>query len=1480
MKRNLFITASLLISLCFLLTANTAKASHAAGGELVYKWKSDSTYTLFFKFYRDCTGISQPGSVPLCVFNTCTNISTAYNMLAMTAPPGGVTNGSPVSTGCANQKSTCDSVGSTIPGYREWWYSVDVTLPSRCNYWKFAVWISARNNSMNIGGGNLYLETIFNNQDGNGNSSPDFTVKPVPYVCLNQPYKYNNGGVDPDGDSVAFEVMWPLQGGSCGPSTTQVSVNTSATPPLSLPSNPFQTNNSFTINPITGEMSFTPSLLGAQTVTVRANEYRNGVQIGSVMRDIQVQVINCLGGGVTPTLTSDPATISGGTQSGGVIYGCAKTQLSFCFDIKSTSSAAQLVVTDNSASAMPGSVVTYQNLQTDSIRGCVTWTPNPTDSGNRVFVVTVKDSSCSSTGVAISNSITVPVYIYPVTAALQDTAICLGDSVQLIGLGGNTYSWSVIPGGAPISSLSCTSCKTPIAKPNVTTSYIVSSNSSSVCNRTSDTVTVTVVQQTTTATSNSPVCPGDTVRLFGANVPGVSYIWTGPNGFTSNLKNPKIPNASSIHSGFYQVRITNGACTSQAFQMQIYVGKPAGPAATSNSPVCEGKQLNLNATNVVGGIVVYHWSGPNGFSSTLQNPVRNNMTFADTGIYYAYATVDGCNSFVDSVTVKVNPIPVTPTVTTSSFTFCQGAIAANLTASGTNLKWYTSKTGGIGVSPFSPPTSSPGIAKYYVSQSNSFGCESERDSVTVNVIAKPADPVTNQNIYYCQGYVATQLTATGNNLKWYVVPTGGAPLANAPTPSTATPGNTVYFVSQTNTTTGCESSRIPITITVLPSPTVPSINSPATYCQGGPATPALSTFVGGLNIKWYTTSTGGTGSSAPPIVNTSVPSTDTYYVSQTVSGCEGPRAMLIVIVNALPSAPQTQDTAYCIFETAAPLTANGQNLLWYTGATGGVGSTSAPTPVTTSPGMFRFYVSQTVNGCESPRDSVTVTVHALPGSPVGNDDSICEASFGTILTATGSNLLWYTTPTGGVGTSVSPTPSTAVPGTFYWYVSQTVNGCESERDTVEVEIVAKPAPPVADSAEFCFNGPSDTLTATGQNLLWYYNSIGGIGSPVGIKPPTLTKGIFYYYVSQTLNGCESDRDTAVVNVDTLVNVRIVTSMSSFCQYDSVIVSQKGLIPDTGTFNWNWNGGKVLSGKGSGPYYIQWDGEGVKTIELNAEHDGCKAKDKTTVEVYAQPESYFDLAPEICVLKDVNISIDSVLKDADAYNWVFDSEANIVSTSSDNKKQVVNWAAIGDKVVKLMTVSTKGCQSEVYTDTIIVKDGPKPKIAPIEAYKVCTETEMDIKATVSAGGLYKYHWQPMSNFLSNDRSAVRARLSSSGYISVTATDEFGCFGTDSVYLEVQLCCKAVLPTAFSPNGDGRNDKFGIISNGHYKIYNFRVVNRAGNVVFSTTNQNEYWDGTHNGRPADIGVYFYFIKYNCEDDDGNVDIEEKGDVTLVR
>ncbi|HET9212012.1 MAG TPA: Ser-Thr-rich GPI-anchored membrane family protein, partial [Thermoanaerobaculia bacterium] len=126
--------------------------------------------------------------------------------------------------------------------------------------------------------------------------------------------------------------------------------------------------------------------------------------------------------------------------------------------------------------------------------------------------------------------------------------------------------------------------------------------------------------------------------------------WTGPNGFSSTLQSPTIPNAGSEASGTYMVTETVGQCVVQA-TTTVSIG-PAAPVASNNNPVCAGKDLQLTASTIPG--ATYQWTGPNNYQSTQQNPVIPTVTPANSGSYSVTATVGGCTSTPASLQIAVH----------------------------------------------------------------------------------------------------------------------------------------------------------------------------------------------------------------------------------------------------------------------------------------------------------------------------------------------------------------------------------------------------------------------------------------------------------------------------------------------------------------------------------------------------------------------------------------------------------------------------------------------------------------------------------------------------------------------------------------------------------------------------------------------------------------------------------------------------------
>jgi len=138
----------------------------------------------------------------------------------------------------------------------------------------------------------------------------------------------------------------------------------------------------------------------------------------------------------------------------------------------------------------------------------------------------------------------------------------------------------------------------------------------------------------------------------------------------------------------------------------------------------------------------------------------------------------------------------------------------------------------------------------------------------------------------------------------------------------------------------------------------------------------------------------------------------------------------------------------------------------------------------------------------------------------------------------------------------------------------------------------------------------------------------------------------------------------------------------------------------------------------------------------------------------------------------------------------------------------------------------------------------------------------------------FYWLPAGAVVPGDvlNPVVRPDTTTTYYLY--ANEPSGCNAMDSVTIHVT---NAMLPNAFSPNGDGANDQFRLmIQDERVRLKDFSVYNRYGQRVFFTKNVEEGWDGFFNAKPADVGVYYYYVNYTI----GVKTYNLKGDVTLIR
>ncbi|HOZ52968.1 MAG TPA: gliding motility-associated C-terminal domain-containing protein, partial [Chitinophagaceae bacterium] len=119
----------------------------------------------------------------------------------------------------------------------------------------------------------------------------------------------------------------------------------------------------------------------------------------------------------------------------------------------------------------------------------------------------------------------------------------------------------------------------------------------------------------------------------------------------------------------------------------------------------------------------------------------------------------------------------------------------------------------------------------------------------------------------------------------------------------------------------------------------------------------------------------------------------------------------------------------------------------------------------------------------------------------------------------------------------------------------------------------------------------------------------------------------------------------------------------------------------------------------------------------------------------------------------------------------------------------------------------------------------------------------------------------------------------GWYFVHVTDALGCETDDTIYINPGPCCESVyIPNAFTPNSDGENDQWKLVTSTGLNIEQFAVFNRWGEKVWFTRDQRSSWDGKQNGADVQVGTYFYLLRYRCLTD-GKMYVK-KGDITVLR
>ena len=415
-------------------------------------------------------------------------------------------------------------------------------------------------------------------------------------------------------------------------------------------------------------------------------------------------------------------------------------------------------------------------------------------------------------------------------------------------------------------------------------------------------------------------------------------------------------------------------------------------------------------------------------------------------------------------------------------------------------------------------------------------------------------------------------------------------------------------------------------------------------------------------------------------------------------------------------------------------------------------------------------------------DLVTATV-SDPAAPTGTSPQIfCSINNPVIsnLTATGSGILWYSAPTGGISL-VGTTP--LVNGTTY-YATQTVGGCESDTRLAVSATVSDPAAPTGTSPQtFCsINNPViSNLTATGSGILWYSAPTGGIPL-IGTTP--LVNGTTYY-ATQTVGGCESDTRLAVaviVSGNPVISA-ISGETSPACMATGIVYSV--ILTPGSEYSWSVPPDAIITSGATGPdnnqiivdFGIQ--NGNITVTETNVY--GCQGS-PVQLSVTLQGcyvEARFSANDTLICLSESIIFTDESLgtTPGTSYQWDFGSGA-VPPTATGAGPHTVNYSTTGLKTVQLI-VNNGLVDTLIRYDYISVNAIP---LVSVETTNRCGTGTVDFVATPSDGDQVEFSLDVGTSVILTDNTSpfvYSATVTESSSLQVWAramNTLSGCSGT--------------------------------------------------------------------------------------------------------
>lgn len=360
-----------------------------------------------------------------------------------------------------------------------------------------------------------------------------------------------------------------------------------------------------------------------------------------------------------------------------------------------------------------------------------------------------------------------------------------------------------------------------------------------------------------------------------------------------------------------------------------------------------------------------------------------------------------------------------------------------------------------------------------------------------------------------------------------------------------------------------------------------------------------------------------------------------------------------------------------------------------------------------------------------------------------------------------------------------------------------------------------------------------------------------------VPNPIATPAITTQYIVSAIDpgGCAA-KDTVVVNVVQSPNVTI-TNDTTICSGAAIQLAASG----GNAYEWT-PAASLNDFRIAQPNTISLF-ENVTYVVKVSGINGCFRRDSVRVAVRPYPEFVASGTPDVCA---GNVAILQA-SGGDRYHWSPDD------AFADPDQPNINFVP-NSSATYTVDITDNVCGFDTSIN-VITDVHPIPVVVATKSNDInCTVPS----AVLEVSGAQEYSWTP-SNSLTDPGSATTiSNADTTTLYTVIGSNEFGCSSSATLLVAVDRSGAPtfIVPNAFTPNNDGKNDCFGIQRWGNTEIKQFAVYNRWGSLVFQTSDASKCWDGTANGKLQQAGGYVYVIRANtlCGE------VIRKGLVTLIR